>query len=117
MKLRAIILAAALAACGSSSPPAHPDAGPPDAAPGDAWFSDCGKPGDPGNALGVGKFCTTLNDCAHNSKALLCSNLGDAQSFFCTTTCQATGPADQCGDGATCQCDPDGCGCTPTACL
>lgn len=131
MKLRiAIVLAAALAACGTSSSgnPPHPDAHTgsstdappphPDGPPADAFASTCGQPGDQGNELGVGKFCQTLNDCNGTPSAPLCSNLGDETTFFCTKFCTSGGSADQCGTAASCTCNSNNqCGCTPNACL
>lgn len=88
------------------------------------FMSDCGKPGDVGNSLGVGKFCTAgefVAQCGMNAKANLCANLGDAKNFFCTFQCDGTdaGAADQCGENAICACDSKGrgCGCFPTACI
>jgi hypothetical protein len=117
--------------CGSSSStPPKPDAPPVphgiDAPPAtidapaagvDAFASTCGKPGDQGNELGVGKFCATLNDCANNGSAGLCSNLGDPTTFFCTKLC-TKGSTTDCGTGATCTCNAQNqCGCTPNSCL
>ena len=116
--MRWFVIAFVIAACTSEKAASHADASPPDATPADAFSSSCGKPGDQGNELGVGKFCATLNDCANTPSAGLCSNLGDATTFFCTRICQSNGPADQCGTGATCTCDSSNeCGCTPTTCL
>jgi hypothetical protein len=112
--LSSCVMAALLAACSGGG-----DGGgaqPPDAAP-DAFASDCGRPGDVGNELGIGKFCASLGDCSTPS-APLCSTLGDPDTHFCTRTCLATGPATQCGTGAQCTCDASNrCGCTPTTCL
>lgn len=79
--------------------------------------SNCGWPGDKGNALGVGRFCLNLDDCAENPKAILCTTLGDRENFFCTFRCSMGGPADQCGADASCQCSTGGCGCMPNKCL
>lgn len=107
-----VVLVGAVGACGSDDPaPAI------DATPIDAYQSDCGFPGDPGNEIGVGKFCASLGDC-DNPQAPLCSSLGDPNTHFCTKTCSATGPATQCGTGAECTCNGGGqCGCTPSVCL
>ena len=118
----ALAIALGLSACGSSSTPQKPDAHAPtfDAAPpaADAFASTCGKPGDTGNELGVGKFCATLDDCANNGSSGLCSNLGDATTFFCTKFCSAATGAADCGTGATCTCNSSNqCGCTPDTCL
>ncbi len=82
----------------------------------DAYASTCGHPGDLGNELGIGKFCERLSDCS--GTAGLCSVLGDPTTHFCTKTCSATGPADQCGTATQCECNASNqCGCTPSACL
>lgn len=84
----------------------------------DAFESDCGFPGDPGNELGIGKFCASLNDCANTPNAPLCSSLGSSSTHFCTKTCTAGGPADQCGTATECTCNANNqCGCTPSVCL
>lgn len=115
--MRTLLLCAALlAACGSNESVVdggHDQSAAADLTP---FHSDCGHPGDKGNALGVGKFCMTLDDCSSNSKATICTTLGNPDNFFCTMVCSATGPADQCGDNARCACDTGGCGCFPTAC-
>lgn len=79
----------------------------------------CGKPGDTGNPLGVGKYCAGILDCIGNGSATICSSIGDATTHFCTMSCTkpAAGAADPCGTGASCQCDTGGCGCTPNSCL
>ena len=116
----ALAIALVLVGCSSNTPPQKPDA--PgihvDAMPPDAFASTCGKPGDVGNELGVGKFCATLNDCSNNKSSGLCSNLGDETTHFCTKFCaMATGPAD-CGTASTCTCNAQNqCGCTPNTCL
>lgn len=82
------------------------------------YHSDCGHPGDTGNSLGVGQFCIHESDCENNTKANLCTQLGDPDNFFCTFPCSAKGPADQCGENAYCACDSQGrgCGCYPSRC-
>lgn len=81
--------------------------------------SDCGKPCDKGNSLGVGKFCSSAlgRECQDNKGATLCSQLGSQDTFFCTFICQKNGPANQCGEGAECTCSGGSCGCTPSLCL
>ena len=128
MYKRAVVFVALIAtACSSSSSDGAGDGGASDAL--DAIDSACGEPGDMGNSLGVGKFCNHLSDCSATPEAHLCSIIGDLPTHFCTKTC--VGPADGgddggatvdagddgCGDGATCQCDSAGCGCTPNMCL
>ena len=83
----------------------------------DAFESDCGKPGDMGNELGVGKFCGSLSDCSSTQDAPLCSSIGDPDTHFCTKMCPM-GSTDACGTGAECTCNASNqCGCTPSACL
>lgn len=80
---------------------------PPDAA------ASCGQPGYMGNSIGVGKYCTTLNDCP--STAPFCATLGSADAHFCTTMCTSTTDT-ACGDNAACECPTGGCGCHPSGC-
>jgi len=75
----------------------------------------CGHPGDPGNALGVGKYCAQISDCS-GLTAGICAILGDPDAHFCTKTCMQ-GAADACGDAATCACQGGQCGCVPNVCL
>jgi hypothetical protein len=84
--------------------------------------SCCGKPGDTGNSLGVGKYCTdpTGVECRANSMAKVCSSLGDTpqrHTTFCTMQCDpnATG---FCGENAACTYSTvnKAYGCTPNAC-
>jgi hypothetical protein len=83
----------------------------------DAFDSLCGKPGDTGNELGIGKFCASLSDCGSTQSAPLCSSLGDPDTHFCTKTCPM-GSTDACGTNTTCTCNGSNqCGCTPNACL
>jgi hypothetical protein len=119
MAIRSSIIAAIVvlwsSACGGGSGGKMEQVDAPEA---DAFASDCGKPGDPGNELGIGKFCASLGDCSTTQAAPLCSSLGDMNTHFCTKTCQSTGPADQCGTGAECVCNASNqCGCTPSTCL
>jgi hypothetical protein len=102
-----------LVSCGSSSTKK------PDAKSADAFFSTCGQPGDQGNELGIGQFCTGQADCSTTTNAPLCSILGDSDTHFCTKTCSSTGSAGQCGTGGIeCTCNSSNqCGCTPSMCL
>jgi hypothetical protein len=76
--------------------------------------SCCSTPGNPGNELGVGKYCDQLSDCA-GQPANLCATLGDPSAHFCTRAC-TPGQSD-CGSGATCQCAGQQCACIPGECL
>ncbi len=115
MRVAPIIVAIAfvLAACGGGGKD-----WPPDAPAADAYFSNCGHPGDLGNEMGVGKFCASLSDCSTSQSSPLCSSLGDNTTHFCTHTCRSTDPAGVCGTGAECTCNSSNqCGCTPSVCL
>src|SRR5438067_10216776 len=72
-----------------------------------ALLSRCGHPGDVGNSLGVGKFCTNQGpDCTGNGKAVSCSALFNGQTpsandaYFCSFQCMATDPPGTCGENA-----------------
>lgn len=117
-----LAVGAGAAACSSTSSTASPgnnDAGTePDTFRFDAK-SNCGFPGDKGNSVGVGQFCINLSDCLENSKARLCTTLGNPENYFCTFRCDPkTDPANVCGENARCACDDKGgsCGCFPTRC-
>jgi hypothetical protein len=111
--LLCVLTTLSIVSCGGA------DAKKPDAKPADAFFSNCGHPGDVGNELGVGKFCAGQQDCSNTTGAPLCSSLGDSTTHFCTTTCSSMGSAGQCGTGAIeCTCNSSNqCGCTPSMCL
>jgi hypothetical protein len=98
------------------------DGGPRDMAGGGggdlALESACGHPGDPGNNLGVGKFCRTNADCTQDAPictAILNGNTpSPSDTYYCTVPC-TQGQTD-CGTGASCLCSGNGCGCTPDSC-
>jgi hypothetical protein len=77
--------------------------------------SCCSTPGNPGNELGVGKFCNSSTDCSGN-KASICSSTFAPNLNFCTTSCTMGNDA-QCGTGATCQCAGMQCACVPGECI
>lgn len=83
--------------------------------------SCCGFPGDRGNELGVGQFCTRDEHCSGNAEAKVCSSFENGQtdhvSFFCTIACDPDAQENICGTGARCNCEEVGCGCVPIACL
>ena len=89
-----------------------------------ALLSRCGHPGDVGNSLGVGKFCTNQGpDCTGNGMATSCSALFNGQTpssddtYFCSFICDPT-TANVCGENATCLCNSSNeCACIPTACV
>lgn len=114
-----IVVALGAVGCGGGAPTPAPDM---TMAPGDlAPLSLCGHPGDPGNANGVGKYCTTSSDCAGNP-AFICSTvmpIPQGPTYFCTLACNpnAANPDAPCGAGANCTCLMAGaCGCVPTNC-
>ncbi|HEX3344948.1 MAG TPA: hypothetical protein VHS09_10265 [Polyangiaceae bacterium] len=85
--------------------------------------SACGQPCDPGNSLGIGKFCNNIHDCEGSQIPTLCATLGDPSEHFCTAMCSpedagpdAAFPKD-CGENATCQCQGSQCGCFPASCF
>ena len=126
-------LAAILAAtvgCGSSSDGKGDGGGAADlsataAGPDMALLSRCGHPGDVGNSLGVGKFCTNQGpDCGGNGMATTCSALFNGQTpsasdtYFCSFSCVSTSPPGFCGENAACLCNSSNvCACIPVACI
>jgi len=82
--------------------------------------SVCGNPGDMGNALGVGQYCTKQGTCP--ATAPICSTIenpdqpADKQTFICIATCSPCSPPGTCGTGASCVCNSKGCGCVPDTC-
>ncbi len=115
--LRLALAAVLLAACGSSSSPADMSATP-------DLYSICGHPGDKGNSLGVGQYCTMpFGECT--GMASICSTLGSTNTYFCTMSCTPPNdggmPVTNCGENAYCQCGSgqmaSGCGCYPTSCI
>ncbi len=113
IKLCAALAAALFMGCGGDGGKSQS----PDAKAVDAFASQCGKPGDLGNELGIGKFCASLSDCSSTAMAKLCSTIGDSTTHFCTKTC-TMGSTDQCGTATSCVCNGSNqCGCTPMACL
>jgi hypothetical protein len=115
----AFVALVAVAGCGGSSSTTTPSdlamsSSPPD------MTSVCGKPGDTGNALGVGKYCTSNGDCASTSMARACSTImppPQGPAYFCTFVCDINATTNACGDGATCTClSPGVCGCVPNDC-
>jgi hypothetical protein len=77
--------------------------------------SCCGVDGNPGNELGVGKFCQDSLDCT-SKQANICATTFAPGLTFCTKTCTMNGPTDQCGSGAQCQCSMAQCACLPGEC-
>jgi hypothetical protein len=84
--------------------------------------SACGQPCDPGNSLGIGRYCSVTSDCSGTQVPTICATLGDPSEHFCTALCDAPDAGDagtglaSCGANATCQCQGGQCGCYPTTC-
>lgn len=78
--------------------------------------SCCGKAGNPGNELGVGKFCQSSTDCL-SKPARTCATTFAPTLTFCTMACSMNGPTNQCGSGAICQCAQSQCACVPSECI
>jgi hypothetical protein len=74
----------------------------------------CGTPGDPGNELGVGKYCTAIADC-NGLPASLCAVIADPNAHICTEPCSSGSMT--CGTNASCQCQGALCGCVPNSCV
>lgn len=78
-------------------------------------MSVCSMPGDSGNSIGVGKYCTMQVQC-FGLQANLCAAAANPQATFCTKLCTA-GTAGQCGDAAACVCGNGRCACVPNRCV
>src|SRR5258708_15863983 len=79
-----------------------------------AATATCGAPGDQGNELGVGKYCTQGGGQCQGLQASICS--ADIQlngSGLCSKSCSTDA---DCGTGAVCFQDTLGKGCEPVAC-
>ncbi len=129
MRSLLLLSLALVTAAGCSSSDDHGDGGATadlaaPSGPDMALLSRCGHPGDVGNSLGVGKFCTNQGpDCGGNGMATLCSALTNGQTpmptdtYFCSFLCQPT-VANVCGENAACLCNSSGsCACIPTSCI
>ena len=86
--------------------------------------SCCGKPGDVGNSLGVGKYCSSAAgaECRTNPSATVCSQLlqdPTRPTFCCTQGCVPDAGTNTCGDGAKCTQDKgtQQWGCVPAGCV
>jgi hypothetical protein len=98
----------ALAACGGGDDAPAIDADPTPAA-------SCVRPGEQGNANGVGQYCTPGGgECAPFDLAPLCLADVAQEQWFCTRIgCDAN---TNCGEGAGCLIDPGGSACVPCRC-
>jgi hypothetical protein len=83
----------------------------------DALLGMCAAPGDPGNSVGVGRFCQSASDCAAFPNTM-CLGQVLKGADFCTLLC--TSPQDtSCRENAVCLCDPSAvgnCACIPAKC-
>jgi hypothetical protein len=77
----------------------------------------CGKCGEKGNELGVGRYCTTSGDECSDTDAILCTVWYEKSAPpFCTLPCKID---KDCGTSAYCGTNPDNPsqrGCTPFSC-
>ncbi len=76
----------------------------------------CIAPGAPGNAIGVGRYCTAGGgQCRDNPQATLCLANFDPAATFCSFLGCASD--DDCGEGAACVAQSGASACVPDACL
>ncbi len=124
--LMSLVVAASIAGVASAVGCSSSSSGAADAGGGDECEkidSACGQPCDPGNSLGIGKFCSGLGDCNGTMIPTICATLGDPSEHFCTAMCAPADASDDagfpkdCGENATCQCQGGQCGCFPSSCL
>jgi hypothetical protein len=86
-------------------------------------LSNCGRPGDTGNSIGVGLYCKSFTDCTGNSQAKLCASIVNSivpsptDIYFCTMGCDPMMSDTQCGENAYCLCGNGACGCVPDHCF
>ncbi len=75
----------------------------------------CTQPGDAGNEIGVGEFCTPLgHQCDDNTIAQLClADVGQTEWMCTRIMCDET---TDCGEGAGCLLEDGGSACVPCAC-
>lgn len=75
----------------------------------------CIQPGELGNEIGVGEYCTPLGgECADNTDAQLClADVGQDQWMCSRIGCTET---TDCGEGAGCLITSDGSACVPCMC-
>ena len=74
----------------------------------------CGAPGDMGNEVGVGLYCTAEgNECADNGAANFCIAAFSSHNYCTKILCKSD---DECGAGATCVQESAGSACVPDYC-
>ncbi len=124
MRVLSVAFVVALAGCGGGTNPS-PSLDLSMSGGGDLEiYSLCGRPGDTGNSIGVGKYCTTTSMCM-GQMASVCSTvmpIPQGPTYFCTTFCDITAanPNAACAENASCTClsasNPSLCGCVPNVC-
>ncbi len=79
-----------------------------------AQVAGCGAPGDPGNEMGVGKYCTKGGgECAGTGSPYCSIDFSSSGPALCSKPCTTDA---ECGAGAACVQDTLGKGCSPIAC-
>jgi hypothetical protein len=74
----------------------------------------CGQPGDLGNELGVGLYCTAEgNECADNNVANFCIAAFSSHNYCTKILCKTD---EECGSGAQCVQESAGSACVPDYC-
>jgi hypothetical protein len=124
LAVAAVAVAAGAVALGVGCSPSSSNGTSTDAGACTPIDSACGQPCDPGNSLGIGRFCNQIMDCQGTKVPTLCATLGDPSEHFCTARCTpadagadaASGFLTDCGENATCACQNGECGCYPTTC-
>lgn len=97
----AVVLLLAFGGCTGCPPQnARPDAGKPVA-------TNCGFDDSPGNSLGIGRFCTTTEECpvAATGTTIQCSTVltDSTLPLLCSRLCGTVGQTDvDCGEEAVC---------------
>ncbi|MEK7571341.1 MAG: dockerin type I domain-containing protein [Patescibacteria group bacterium] len=76
-------------------------------------IAGCGKPGDPGNEKGVGKYCNSSVDCLGSGSPICSADIRPDDPHICSKPCSTDA---DCGSGAVCYQDVLGKGCKPVAC-
>lgn len=79
-----------------------------------AAITGCGDSGDPGNADGVGKFCTAGGgQCVGTGSPICSADIQAGVPGLCSKPCSTDA---DCGTGAMCMASALGSGCEPIAC-
>jgi hypothetical protein len=79
-----------------------------------AQTANCGNPGDQGNEMGIGRYCTAGGGECQGTQSPYCSvDVVQGVPAFCSKPCETDA---ECGTGATCQGTGLERGCAPAAC-